>query len=189
MRKIILITSIFLLVLFDQGSKYLVESLSVRDYCVINEQRTWTDSSGVIGGLSPGLFCSPHYPSNKLAYYEFYKQIPLLGDLIKIKLSYNEGIAFSLPLHGLPLQIITFLLTLGLLYYYIRYEYPKNQKWIDLAFVLVLAWALSHGYERIFVGHVVDFIAVKYFAILNFADIFISIGACILFFIYYVRKQ
>ena len=52
-----------------------------------------------------------------------------------------------------------------------------------------MAGAISHAYERIFVGHVIDFIAVQYFAIFNFADIFISIGAALLFIAYYVRKQ
>lgn len=115
--------------------------------------------------------------------------IPVIGQYLGIQLSYNSGIAFSLPITGIPLQIITILLVSWLWMYYFRSEYPKHSSILDIGYSLILAWALSHAYERIFVGHVIDFISVKYFAILNFADIFISIGACFIFFVYYVRKQ
>ncbi len=114
--------------------------------------------------------------------------IPIISDLLGIQLSYNSWVAFSLPIHGIPLQVITILLIIGLLYQYIAVEYRKNSTFIDIAYTLLLAWALSHAYERIFVGHVVDFIAVKYFAILNIADIFISVGAFFLI-LAYVRSR
>ena len=53
--------------------------------------------------------------------------------------------------------------------------------------MLIFSGAISHAYERIFHGQVVDFIAVKYFAILNFADIFISIGAFLIFCAYVIH--
>lgn len=117
-----------------------------------------------------------------------HQYFPILWEYLGIRLSYNTGIAFSLPVTGLPLQIITLILIVWLFFYYFRVEYPKHAWLLDVGYSLILAWALSHAYERIFVGHVIDFISVKYFAILNFADIFISIGACFIFFIYYVRK-
>ncbi len=115
--------------------------------------------------------------------------ISLIGELLSLQLSYNSGIAFSLPITGMPLQIITAILVIILLVYYFRVEYPKHSYFLDIAYSLIIAGALSHAYERVFIGHVIDFIAVQYFAIFNFADIFISIGAAILFIVYYVRKQ
>lgn len=116
--------------------------------------------------------------------------VPLIGEWLGIQLSYNRGIAFWLPLHGLPLQIVTIVLIVLIFFYYIRFEYPKRRVWIDMAFACIFAWALSHAYERIAVGYVVDFISLKYFAIFNFADILISVGAAILFFysFWYDRK-
>ena len=114
--------------------------------------------------------------------------IPIISDLLGIQLSYNSWVAFSLPIHWLLLQILTLFLIWGIIYHYIRAEYRKNSTFIDIAYTLILAWALSHAYERIFVGHVVDFIAVKYFAILNIADIFISVGAFFLI-LAYVRSR
>jgi signal peptidase II len=75
-------------------------------------------------------------------------------------------------------------LIIGIIFLYAREEFQKNSKIIDIGYVLILSGGLSHAYERIFIGHVVDFIAVKYFAILNFADIFISIGAFLIIFFY-----
>ncbi len=115
--------------------------------------------------------------------------IYLLWEFFKLHLSYNPGIAFSLPITGIPLQIITIILVTWLITYYFREEYPKKSYLLDVWYTLVIAWALSHAYERIFVGHVVDFIAVKYFAIMNFADIFISIWAFLIILSYVFPRK
>ena len=133
-------------------------------------------------------FFSKQYVENILS-IDTNQYFPIFGDYIGISLSYNSGIAFSLPITWFPLQLVTAILLVWLIYYYFCEEYPKYSKLLDIWYTLILAWALSHAYERIFVGHVIDFIAVKYFAILNFADIFISIGACFILFVYYVRKK
>lgn len=140
-----------------------------------------------IVGLVSIDFLSKQYIQNLFSNW-IHEYIPILGEYIGIKLSYNSGIAFSLPITGIPLQIITISLVLGLCIYYFYVEYPKNIRLLDIWYSLILAWALSHTYERVFVGHVIDFISIKFFAILNFADIFISIGACFIIFVYYVRK-
>jgi signal peptidase II len=114
--------------------------------------------------------------------------VALFGDWIGLRLSYNSGVAFSLPIRGLFLQMLTVVLIGGIIYHYIREEYERKSKLLDAGYALILAGAISHAYERIFEGHVIDFIAVKYFAILNFADIFISIGAFLII-IFYVRYQ
>jgi len=58
--------------------------------------------------------------------------VPLFGEYIGLQLSYNPGIAFSLPITGLPLQILTVLIVIGLVYYYIRYEYIINSRILDI---------------------------------------------------------
>ena len=119
-----------------------------------------------------------------------FQYVPLFSDILGLELSYNTGIAFSLPIRWILLQVITILVIAAIVYNYIRIEYPKTSKLLDIGYVLILWWAISHAYERIVFGYVVDFIAVKYFAILNFADIFISIGAlCICcYYLFYDKK-
>ena len=141
----------------------------------------------IIGLVSIDFF-SKQYVESVLA-GNIHEYFPILGEYLGISLSYNSGIAFSLPITGIPLQIITICILFCLFLYYFYTEYPKDLHILDIWYTLIFAGALSHAYERIFAGHVIDFISVKYFAILNFADIFITIGACFILFVYYVRKQ
>ena len=50
---------------------------------------------------------SKYYFERLLSYYE---TISILSDFITLKLSYNTGIAFSLPVNGILLKIITLLI-------------------------------------------------------------------------------
>lgn len=165
MRIFFLITSLLFCIALDMSSKAFVEDTVF-----------WTWKEICI-----------HPELNSAATVEYCRDNTLsLTDFFSIHLSYNSGIAFSLPVRGIVLQIITLLLIGGILYQYFSVEYPKKSKLLDAGYVLVLSWALSHAYERIFVGHVVDFIAVKYFAILNIADIFISVWAFLLILAYVI---
>lgn len=116
-------------------------------------------------------------------------KIHLIGDFLTLSFVKNTGIAFSLPIEGMVLKILTIALIVGIAAYFIRYEPYKNLPLTKWAYVLILSWAVSNGVDRVFVGSVTDFIGVKYFAIFNFADIFISIGAFLLFLIYYKHER
>lgn len=103
-------------------------------------------------------------------------KIPLLGNFLSLELYKNPGIAFSFPLSGIFLKVVTLALIFGIIYYYWKEERRKQNIWIDIAFSLVLAGAIGNGVERIFLGEVTDFIAVQYFSVFNLADAFITIG-------------
>ncbi|MDD2693870.1 MAG: signal peptidase II [Candidatus Gracilibacteria bacterium] len=168
MRIFFLTISLFFCIALDMGSKIFVEDTVFG---------TWKE------------ICV-HPEINSAATVEYCRDnIISFTDFFSLHLSYNSGIAFSLPIHGIMLQIITLLLIGGILYQYFSVEYPKKSKLLDAGYVLILSGALSHAYERIFVGHVVDFIAVKYFAILNIADIFISVGAFLLILAYVIFRK
>lgn len=115
--------------------------------------------------------------------------IPVIGEFLRLQLSYNSGIAFSIPLEWIILKWVTLFALFAILYYYVREEFRKSKNSLDVAYIFIFAGAISHAYERIYIGHVVDFIAVKYFAILNFADIFITIGAFILILYYGINRK
>lgn len=102
-------------------------------------------------------------------------KIPLLGNFLSLELYKNPGIAFSFPLSGIFLKVVTLALIFGIIYYYWKEERRKQNIWIDIAFCLILAGAIGNGVERIFLGEVTDFIAVQYFSVFNLADAFITI--------------
>ncbi|MGE4443448.1 MAG: signal peptidase II [Candidatus Altimarinota bacterium] len=100
----------------------------------------------------------------------------LVGDFLYFRYVENIGIAFSLPITGIVLKVLTIILIGVIFWYYYTEEKKKNLKIIDASFMFVLAGALGNGYERVFNGKVIDFIGVKYFSVFNIADIFITIG-------------
>lgn len=99
----------------------------------------------------------------------------LISDFLYLKYVENIWIAFSIPLTWYTLKVLTIIIIWIIFWYYYTEEKQKKSKMIDTSFCLVLAWALANWYERIFEWKVIDFIAIKYFSIFNFADIFITI--------------
>jgi signal peptidase II len=124
------------------------------------------------------------YYANKLL---ILNKIDLLLDFIYLELHKNKWIAFSI---NLPfLKIITVLIILFLVYYYIRYERFKNNKLLNISYILIISWALWNAWERIFLWEVTDFIWIKYFSVFNFADIYINIGILLYLLIIVLKKD
>lgn len=102
-------------------------------------------------------------------------EIPLLGEWARFRYAENTGIAFSLPLEGVILQIVTllFIALLAVLYYRMRAwtSLPKA-----IFFGLVFGGAIGNALDRFLRGFVVDFISIGTFPIFNIADIAVSIG-------------
>jgi len=124
------------------------------------------------------------FSSKKIVLNNLIWEIKIIWDYLKIKLVNNTWIAFSIPLSWLILKIITILLIVWIWYYYYQFEKKKQVKLLDIAYALILGWAIGNGIDRIFNWFVVDFVSIKYFAIFNFADIFINIWMILLIFYY-----
>jgi len=128
--------------------------------------------------------------SKNLAFVYLQKKINLLWDNLFLKYTENTGIAFSIPIEWFFLKIITLILIIWIIIYFIKYEYPKKNKLLNLAFVLILSWAIANWFERIFYWKVIDFIGVKYFSVFNLADSFITIWAILYFyFLFFLEKN
>jgi len=114
-----------------------------------------------------------------------FSRVNIFSDWFYIQSTHNTWVAFSFPIEGLFLKILTLILIWTIFIYYFKYEPLRKQRLIQIGFWCILWWAISNAIERLFVWHVLDFIGVKYFAIFNFADIFITIWAVILFLVYF----
>ena len=115
----------------------------------------------------------------------FVERHQVLGDYVYLEYLRNPWIAFSLPVQGLLLKIITIVLILWISYYYIYCE--KKNLWTNLWYWVLLWGALWNAYERIVYWSVTDFIGVKYFSVFNFADSFIFIWVFILIILNYAK--
>lgn len=93
---------------------------------------------------------------------------------------YNSGCAFSLFEGKNPLLIIISLIMIYVLVKLIK-EY-SNSLLNALAFGLLFGGILGNLFDRIFLGHVRDFIKLTFidFPVFNMADSFITIGVIIL---------
>ena len=117
-----------------------------------------------------------------------YQQIVVIPDLFSWTLAYNTGAAFSFLADSSGWQRWLFALIAvavsAVLVVWLK-RLGRNETWLAVALALVLGGALGNLYDRIALGHVIDFILVHwqnrwYFPAFNFADSAITVGAVML---------
>ena len=121
----------------------------------------------------------------KLSYGRPVELLPVFD----LTLFYNQGAAFSF-LAGAGgwqrwfLALLAIVISIALAVWVMRLA--KHQWLQALALTLILGGALGNLYDRISLGHVIDFISVHYgeyyFPAFNLADSAITLGAIFLFF-------
>jgi len=110
-----------------------------------------------------------------------------------LRLAYNTGAAFSFLADAGGWQRWLFSLLAGgvsiWLFLWLK-KLPKSALWLAIALALILGGALGNLYDRVLLGHVIDFISVHYqqhyFPAFNIADSAITLGA-IMFIIDIIR--
>lgn len=110
---------------------------------------------------------------------------------LKLTPCWNQGVSFGLFKdyfqHSNTIFII--LNTIVILYLWILTSRIAKTIIMKIAYSLIIGGGLSNIIDRLLRGAVFDFICFHYkgfnFPIFNLADVFISLGALILFFIYY----
>lgn len=115
----------------------------------------------------------------------------LLGGWVSLELIFNSGAAFSM---GSSATIVFSLLALAALCVMFVWVWPRARGWLaSVCAGMIVAGISGNLADRmlrppgVFRGHVVDFIAVRYFAVFNVADIFITCAA-VLFVIHVLRS-
>lgn len=112
-------------------------------------------------------------------------------------LAYNTGAAFSFLAEGSGWQRWLFALiatvVCAVLVVWLK-RLRKGHVWLAVALALVLGGALGNLYDRIVLGHVVDFVLVHwhnrwYFPAFNLADSAITVGAVMLIIDMFLPKK
>lgn len=91
----------------------------------------------------------------------------------------NTGVAFGF-FQGMNIVfgVLAAIISIAIIYYYPR---VAREDWIlKLAMALQLAGAMGNLIDRIWIGHVTDFISVGTFAVFNIADASITVGVFVL---------
>jgi len=108
--------------------------------------------------------------------------------VLDVYLILNTGIAFSLFDDGgnLGRWLLVFLVSMVCVYLIYILATESLSKYESVAMILILSGGLGNLIDRVFRGHVIDFINFYYdnysFYVFNFADTFITIG--VIFYIF-----
>ncbi len=108
--------------------------------------------------------------------------IPVIKNVFHFTLVHNTGMAFGLfKDHGIVFIIVPVIAVALLVYniYYYRENENLSRSYI-FAFSLILGGAIGNLFDRIFAGHVIDFIDLRVWPVFNIADSAITIGAVII---------
>jgi signal peptidase II len=121
----------------------------------------------------------------KLPLGEAIPVLPIL-DLYRV---HNTGIAFSLlaGYSGLALIALTLLISAGVLIFWWRAD--EGGRLATVGYGLILGGALGNLFDRVFRGHVVDFLLLHLgdwtLFVFNLADAALMLGPIVLLFVYY----
>ena len=129
----------------------------------------------LILGLSLGIDRIIKY----LALNYLLQDISIISGFLKLELTKNVGIAFSI---GLPMiiQILIFpvLFFMGLYFIYKYFDTTKVS--VQIICGAIAGGAVGNFIDRIYYGHVIDYISVSIFPVFNLADMEIVIGIFLL---------
>lgn len=122
-----------------------------------------------------------------LHYLTVYEPYPVMR-FFNFTLVFNKGAAFSF-LHSASgwqmwfFGILSIVVSVGILIWLKRLSY--QQRWLSISLTLILGGALGNLFDRIYYGHVIDFIDwyVSYYhwPVFNIADSAVCVGAVMLF--------
>ncbi len=100
----------------------------------------------------------------------------------------NSGAAFSLGRGLGPVYtLLAIVITIGILVYLPRL--PKGQPLLFIGTGLLLGGALGNLIDRLTIGEVTDFLAIRFFAIINVADFCITVGAAMVILWYFLEER
>ena len=111
------------------------------------------------------------------------ESLPIIRNVLHMTLVHNTGIAFGLfkgqDFVFIVVPVIAIILLAYNIYYY-KYNNEKLSRAYIVAISLILGGAIGNLVDRIYFGHVIDFIDFRVWPVFNIADSAITIGAVII---------
>lgn len=118
-------------------------------------------------------------------YLNLNQSIPLIKNILHITYLQNTGAGFGMLKGWNTILIFLSLIIIGLILFY--FDKITKEKQIFIPIALILGGAIGNLINRIFLGHVIDFIDFRIWPAFNIADSCITIGALWLI-IYFWKK-
>ena len=148
----------------------------------MNGQRSRVDIIIFLAGVLSVVFIDRLTKIYFVHLLDLNESIAVIKNVVHFTLVHNTGIAFGLFKDcGFVFVIIPLILT-GLLIYNIYYYRNSEQlsRTYIVAFSLILGGAIGNLFDRITLGHVIDFIDLRVWPVFNIADSAITVGAAII---------
>lgn len=105
-----------------------------------------------------------------------------ITSFFSLKLAFNQGMAFSLPLPMIVLVFLTGLFLGFLSWWFFSQKRGTFESW---GMIFLLSGGIGNFIDRVFRGEVIDYLSVGNFPIFNLADIFINVGIGIFLGLYF----
>jgi len=106
---------------------------------------------------------------------------PVIDGFFYLTLVYNRGAAFGILQNQIPFFIICSLLALALIFMNLRKTGRRGKTGLyDFSLSLILAGGLGNLIDRLFSGHVIDFLDFRVWPVFNLADSAITTGVILL---------
>ncbi len=107
--------------------------------------------------------------------------MPLIPHVVELRFYLNDGMAFSMLSGKQGLLIVATSVTLLVVAYYL-FARCRNHMLLQASLLLILSGGIGNLIDRVLNGCVVDYINLLFmnFAVFNFADICVCVGAALL---------
>jgi signal peptidase II len=105
----------------------------------------------------------------------FQQSVPVIGNVLHITYTTNTGAGFGI-LHNMNAFLIwVSIIIIGIILYY--YNKIPETSFPQVCTALIVGGAVGNLIDRIFIGHVIDFIDFRIWPVFNLADSAVTIGA------------
>ena len=103
------------------------------------------------------------------------RSIPVIKGILYLTYVRNTGVAFGLfPGQRLILVLIGIAVCAAVVYFYAKIK--KEDIFFKVYLAIILGGSLGNLCDRVFLGHVIDYLDFRVFPVFNFADIAINLG-------------
>ncbi len=106
----------------------------------------------------------------------------LIGNILTFTFTPNYFIAFSLPIRGIILESVIFILIVLMAILFLYLLIKKKITLFFLGLTAIMLGSISNFLDRLNFGYVIDYLYLKHFTVFNLADALIVLGSIIIFF-------
>jgi len=136
---------------------------------------SWLISLGII---ALGIFLDQLTKELAVKHLAGKPSIKIIGDFLKLSYTENRGMAFSLLSDARWVFMSVSTLAIAAMLFYLLFA--KKTPLYSVSVAIITSGGIGNMIDRVKLEYVIDFVSVKHFAVFNFADSLVTVGAGLL---------